>query len=143
MKNEILARVRFDYKASGKTKFLFGGKSSDKMAEEIRESQVAKLRNLPFQGITVEDIDIGIDIYTVYDELTNAEVSYAPVLITLKADSLEDLIRFVATEEFKKIEIFEPQELVLNKNEAEKMIFRLVEEINRLREFIEKKYLGK
>jgi len=94
----IRVKVRLDFKGTGKPgRFLFGGKTTDKAAEEAREQQVSLLRNVPIQGIHIEDIDVGSDVYTVVDEINHPEVSYAPLVLTLNADSLESVIQFITT----------------------------------------------
>ena len=43
----IRLSVRFDYRGEKTGKFLFGGKNTDKLAEETREKKAALLRNVP------------------------------------------------------------------------------------------------
>ncbi|MGB9805053.1 hypothetical protein [Desulfofundulus sp.] len=137
----IKARVRLDFKGVGRPgRLFFGGKSTDKAAEEAREQQLALLRHVPVQGIQVEDVDLSLDIYTVYDDVNNQEVAYAPVVLQLTADTLEDLIRFVARDEFRKIEIVAPGVLSLNKHEIERLMFRIFEEFTNYRRHLERKY---
>ncbi|NMA52867.1 MAG: hypothetical protein GX949_07685, partial [Peptococcaceae bacterium] len=92
----ILFKVRLDFKSNGKPgRLLFGGKTSEKTAEELREQQMAIFRNVPIQGIQIMDIDISTDIYTMYDELENTDAAYAPMVLTVKADNLECIVRFI------------------------------------------------
>nr|WP_034634987.1 MULTISPECIES: hypothetical protein [Desulfofundulus] len=137
----IRAKVRLDFKGVGRPgRLIFGGKSNDKVAEEAREQQVALLRNVPIQGIQIEDVDLSHDIYVVYDEVNNQEVAYAPVILQLTADTLEDLVRFVARDEFRKIEIIAPDSLSLNKQQMERLMFRIYEEFTSYRLHLERKY---
>lgn len=123
----IKFRVRFDYRGKPKpARFFFGGRKTEDVAQEIREQQVALWRNLPLQGIHVEGIDPG-EIYSLYDEELDDEVSFAPLELVINADSIEDLLRFILREEFRRIEILEPSTLVLNNKEMEKMLFRINE----------------
>ncbi|ADG82473.1 hypothetical protein Tfer_0493 [Thermincola ferriacetica] len=139
-KSILKAKIRLDYKGITKpAKFLFGGKSTDQAAEEMRDQQVALLRNVPLQGIKVEDVDMSLDVYTVYDEIQNTHVAYAPVVLTVVADSLEDIVRFVARDEFRKIEILEPDNMVLSRMDTERILFRLSEEMRTYRMQLERR----
>lgn len=140
-KSKLKAKIRLDYKGVNKpSKFLFGGKSTDQAAEEMRDQQVALLRNVPLQGIRVEDVDMSLDLYTVYDEVQNLQISYAPVVLTVEADSLEDIVKFVAREEFRKIELLEPDNIVLSRMDTERILFRLSEEMRSYRMQLERKF---
>lgn len=138
---KVLARIRLDYKGVGKPgKFLFGGRNTEKVAEDIREQQVAIFRNVPLQGVTIEDIDMSIDIYTVFDEIDNTEVAYAPLVLVISADTLQDVLRFVVREEFRKIEILEPSRVQMTKHDIERLFFRMAEEMKEYSHFLERKY---
>ncbi len=138
---QFRAKIRLDFRGmSRRGRFLFGTKPTDKVAEEIREQHVALLRNVPVQGIQIEDIDMGGQIYTVYDESINAEVAYAPVELTIVSDALESVLRFISREEFRRIEIIAPPNLTLSRFEIERMFFKVHEEIRQVREWVERKY---
>lgn len=140
-RNGILVHIRFDFRGTGKAgRFLFGGKATDKAAEETREQQLAIFRNVPMQGIEIVDIDVATEVYTVYDDITNTEVAYAPLVLTVKADDLENIIRFIAREEFRKVEILDPASITLNHNDLERVLYRFHEEIKEFRLHLEKKY---
>lgn len=127
---DLKLKIRFDYKAIAKqNRFLFNNKGIDKVADEIREQQAALFRNVPVQGIRVEDIDLTGDIYLMTDEVTGTEAAYAPIQLLVSADSLEDIIRFAMKEELRKIELLEPDSIVITKNEVEKLLFRMSEEV--------------
>ena len=137
----ILAKVRLDFRSSGRPgRFLFGGKPTDKAAEEAREQQVAIFRNVPLQGIHIVDIDASIEVYTVYNEITNSDTAYAPLVLTIKADSLENIIRFITREDFRKIEILDPAFISLNHSDIERLLFKIHEEIKDFKSWLEKKY---
>ncbi len=143
-KSSIKAKIRLDYKGINKPgKFFFGGKSTDQAAEEMRDQQVALLRNVPLQGIRVEDVDMSLDLYSIYDEVQNVQISYAPVVLTVVADSLEDIVKFVAREEFRKVEIIEPDNMVSTKIDIERILFRLSEEMRSFRIQLERKYYSR
>ncbi|MHB8171321.1 MAG: hypothetical protein ACYDG6_07235 [Thermincolia bacterium] len=136
----LKAKVRLDFKGIGRSgRFLFGGKNTERLAEETREQQTALLRNVPIQGIAIENIDMSQDIYVVTDDVNNQEAAYAPVVLDLVADGLEDVIRFIARDEFRKIEIIEPPEIYLSKHDMERLLFKMNQEIKGYREHLEKK----
>ena len=138
---DIKARVRLDIKGTTKPgRFFFGGKPMDKAAEEAREQQVTLLRNVPFQGVHIENIDVCMDIYTVYDEANNQEVAYAPLILEVTADTVEDLVKFVTREDFRKIEVLSPATLNLHRYDLERLIFRIAEEMKNYRLQLERKY---
>ena len=137
----VRVRIRLDYKGLQKPgKFFFGGKDTEEVAEETREQQVNMLRNVPLQGITIEEVDMSGDVYTVFDELVNAQVAYAPVILTVRADSLEDVVRFIARDEFRKVEVLEPESIDMNRTDIERILFRVSEEYRGYRILMERKY---
>ncbi|MCL6638712.1 MAG: hypothetical protein K6T80_03405 [Firmicutes bacterium] len=137
----IRVRIRLDFKGTGKPgRFIFGGKSTDRAAEEAREHQVSIFRNVPIQGIHIEDIDAGSDVYTVVDEMSRTEVSYAPLILTLSADSLESVIKFIAREDFRKIEMLYPETIALDRFDIERLMFGIHREMNEHRSWLERKY---
>lgn len=136
----LRVKVRMDFKGVGKPgRFLFGGKPSDKAAEDLREQQVAVFRNVPIQGIQVEDIDMSAEVYTVHDEVTSTEVAYAPVVLQLRAESLEDVVRFIARDDFRKIEIIDPPNMSLSRYDVERLLFRVAEEMRVYRSLLERR----
>ncbi|MTI79351.1 MAG: hypothetical protein FH758_00505 [Firmicutes bacterium] len=135
------AKLRLDFKGIGKPgKLFFGGKNTEKAAEEVRDQQVAMFRNVPMQGIYIEDIDVSTEVYTVYDDINHNEIAYAPVELQISADTLQDLIPFVVREDFRKIQILEPAELLLTNYEIERLLFRFSEEMNEYRDYLNRKY---
>lgn len=138
--SEVRAKIRLDFKGAGKPgRFIFGGKSTEKMADELREQQAAFYRNVPLQGVIIDDIEMNTDVYFVTEAVSNREIAYAPLIMTMRADSLEDLLQFVCREEFRKIEILEPGEMVMNKFDVEKLLFGMSRELEKYREFLDKK----
>lgn len=137
----IRAKIRIDFKGNAKpSKFFFGGKSVEKMAEEAREQNVAMFRNIPLQGINILDIDIGTEVYTVFDDVSNSETAFAPVILDVAADSVEDLLKLIAREDFRKVEVISPQDIMMDKIEIERILFRVAEEIKIYRSHVERKY---
>ena len=45
----------------------------------------------------------------------------------MTADTLEDLLRFIFREEFRRIELLEPGSILLSKKEIERLLFRVNE----------------
>ncbi|ADI02532.1 conserved hypothetical protein [Syntrophothermus lipocalidus DSM 12680] len=131
-------RVRFDYKGVRAGK-LFGGKSAEQVAEEVREQKVAFLRNVPFQGIHIEDIDLSPDVYTVMDEFSGQTVGFAPANITFWADSLDDALRFIVKEEFRKVEVLEPDQAVLTRYDMERLLFKANEALREFKVYMRRK----
>ncbi|MTV47412.1 hypothetical protein GJ688_00280 [Heliobacillus mobilis] len=139
-RSAIRARVRLDFRTPfRKNRLFFGSPDLEKQAEEIRDQYVSLLRNVPIQGIQVEDIDLGADVYVLLDEETGREVAFAPVILTVGADSLEDLTRFSMREEFRKVEILEPDQLFLHPFEVERFIYRINEEQRRIQQQLERR----
>lgn len=138
---DIKFRIRLDFKGTNRPgRLLFGGKNVEKAAEEIREQQVALFRNVPMQGLHIEDIDMSNDIYTVMDEATNAEVAYAPVVLTIIVDNLEDVARFITRDDIRKVELLEPSSMTLSRYDLERLMFRIYEEMRSYRLQLERKY---
>ena len=136
----IKLRVRFDYRGAAKPKGLFfGGKSVEQVAEEVRENKVALLRNVPFQGIHIEHIDTSSQPYLVVEEPGGAQAAYAPVLVTIRAEVIEDIIRFIMREEFRKVEVLEPEVIELSKQDIERFLFRVSEEMRHYRSSYERR----
>lgn len=134
-------KIRLDFKGESKGRFFLGNKKNiEKAAEETREQQVALIRNIPFQGVSIENIDLDLDTYIVQDEMGGEAAAYAPAVITLAAEALEDIIKFIMREEFRKIEISEPEKIIFSKQEAEKFLFKIYQELINYKIILEKKH---
>lgn len=132
----IRVRLRLDYAGYGKPGKLFGGKNVEQTAEELRQHRVSLLRNVPTQGIRIEDVDMSGEVYTVFEEIDRKLVAYAPVLITFSADSIEDAIKFSMKDEFRTVEILEPENLTLSKHDLERLLFKVNEELINYKEYM-------
>jgi len=132
-------KVRFDYIAEAKSGKFFGSKNTGEQAEEVRQHKVALIRNIPVQGISVDDIDMSQEIYTIIDEFTGKAAYYAPVLIFFTADSLEDTVKFAMKEEFRTIEMIEPEEINLSQMETVKLIQKACEELMNFKQLMERR----
>jgi hypothetical protein len=86
------------------------------------------------------DIDVSADVYTVYDDINNSETAYAPLILTIRADALENVIRFITRDDFRKIEVLDPAYITLNHSEIERLLFKVHEEMKESRSRLEKKY---
>ncbi|UNC92486.1 hypothetical protein [Candidatus Contubernalis alkaliaceticus] len=140
MKKNIKFKVRFDYMGRPKSaKFFFGRKNSENIAEDMREQQVAMWRNIPIQGVKVENIDLG-EIYRVYDEELEEEIAYAPMELLVMVYNVEDIVRFIVKDEFRKIEILEPNNIDLSKHQVERLLFKFNEEMKNMIFLKAKKY---
>ncbi|HZK25385.1 MAG TPA: hypothetical protein VFC74_08355 [Oscillospiraceae bacterium] len=127
MKNaeKIRARIRFDYRGKARpSRFFFGGKGTEEVAAELREQQAALWRNVPVQGVFVENIELG-EIYSVYDEEVDDEVAFAPLELEVTADSFNFLIRFAVRDEFRRLKIVEPSGLQMSVPEMEQIFFEV------------------
>jgi hypothetical protein len=133
------AKIRLDYMSTKPTKGLLGGKTLEATAEDLRQHKVASLRNVPLQGITLEEIEINQEVYVVQDDITGKLKAYAPVSIIIWADSLEDMLPFVMLDEFRTIQILEPEEWSLSHVQMEKILFKINEELIEYRKNIERK----
>jgi hypothetical protein len=137
---KMKVRARFDYRGEGKQGHVFSrGKEGDQVAEEIREQKAVLLRNVPVQGVRIEEVNTNIEIYMVREEITNKDVAYAPVEFVLDSDSIEDLIPFLLREEFRKIEVLAPGEIVLDKHDVERIIYRISEEMRNYQLYLERR----
>ena len=106
VQSRIRFKVRFDFKGEYKPgKFLFGGKPVEQAAEDNREQQVSLMRNLPIQGASIEDYDISLNPYITTDDPLGEGIAYAPAMLTVPADSVEEMEKFVTSEEFRKLAI--------------------------------------
>lgn len=133
-------KLRLDFSAENKKgKTIFGKKNSEEQAEELRQHKAMILRNVPVQGITIEDIDMNHEIYSIYDEYTGKNVYYAPLSVYFTADSLENALRFTMKEEFRTIEIIEPEEIQLNQMETVRLIQKVNEEMVNFKQMLEKR----
>ncbi|NLA11794.1 MAG: hypothetical protein GX883_06700 [Firmicutes bacterium] len=104
------------------------------MAEEIREQQSNMWRYVPIQGVKIEDLEF-IELYSVYDDNEEALAVYAPVELSATLDSLEDVLRFVCRDEFRRVEFVEPVQANLTGRDLERLFFRFGETLQqKLRE---------
>ncbi len=128
-------KVRFDYRGLPRpARFFFGGKGSREMAEEHRQQQAAVWRNVPIQGVRIDDTDY-YELYSVYDDLEDEQLFYAPLEVKATVDSLEECVRFICRDEFRKIEILEPAQVNMSSRDLERIFFKLNETLQqRLRE---------
>ncbi|CAA7602053.1 Hypothetical protein DEACI_2725 [Acididesulfobacillus acetoxydans] len=124
----IRVLVRLDFKGEPRSsRFFFGGKGREEMAELFREQQVALLRNVPLQGIVIEDFDLSPDIYTMRENKgrKSKDVAYAPVILKLRLQNLDDLLPILLKPEFRKIEFVSPEEVTIHRLDLERLLFRL------------------
>ena len=137
----ILVKVRLDYKARDRDRpFLFKGKHTERAAEDARERQASLFRNIPLQGAEIIDIDAGTEVYSVFDETVNTEVVYAPLLLTIRAENIESLLKFTTRDEFRKVEVLDPASMTLDHSDVERILYRFFEETREIRALVERRY---
>ena len=125
----VKAQIRFDYKARvDRSRFLWRRFDPRENAKKIIAKQVALLWNLPFQGLNVEKIDAEHEVYFAPTGEFQEETAYAPLEMIVQADSLADLMPLTLREEFRKIKVIEPKEVVLSNGDLERFLFRVSEE---------------
>lgn len=140
----VRVRIRLDFPGEAKNgRFFFGGKSKEEMAEIIREQQVALLRNVPFQGVMIEDVDLNQEIYVVSegDGRRTREIAYAPIILDLRIENLDDLLPLLIKPEFRKIEFLSPETISLHRLDMERLFFRLSQAYQQEVKSLEQKYL--
>ncbi|MGB4444467.1 MAG: hypothetical protein WBJ12_00495 [Dethiobacteria bacterium] len=132
---KIKIRIRFDYRGLPRPpRFFFGGKGAKEVAEEIRQQQANMWRHVPIQGVQIEDLEF-FELYSVYDEIEETLAVYAPVELRAAIDSLEDILRFVCRDEFRRVEFIEPAQLNLSNRDLERLFFKFGETLQqRLKE---------
>ncbi len=139
----IRVRVRLDFRGEKRNgQFFFGGKTKEQVAELVRERQVAMLRNVPLQGVVLEDVDLSIDVYSI-DEITGRrlqDIAYAPVLLTLRLENIEDLVPLLLKPEFRKIEVLSPDSVTIYRIDLERTLYRLSQAFSEERKNMEQKY---
>ncbi|MEA4882197.1 MAG: hypothetical protein VB144_00810 [Clostridia bacterium] len=69
-------------------------------------------------------MDVSPETYVIADPLTDEEVAYSPVYATVTADSLEDLAEFILRDEFRTVEVIDPQEMKLSQREVGRLLAR-------------------
>ncbi|NLY74357.1 MAG: hypothetical protein GX075_03550 [Firmicutes bacterium] len=123
----VKARIRFDFKAttSGR-KFFWQRQNLREIATDLRSQQASILKNMPFQGLNVENLDLDQEVYIIQDGAD--EVAFAPVELVVEADSIEDLMPLTLREEFRKIKVLEPNQISLSNGDVERLLFKVNEE---------------
>ncbi|HWQ74671.1 MAG TPA: hypothetical protein VN441_05095 [Syntrophomonas sp.] len=132
-------KIRFDYPGHSKSGKIFGRKGVDQIAEEIRQQKAALFRNVPSQGIKIEDIDMSNEVYTIFDDISRKHIAYAPIIVTVSADSIEDALRFSMKDEFRTAEILEPETITLSRSETERILCRASGELRTYKDYMLKK----
>ncbi len=146
--NELLienvrVRIRLDYCGESRGgRFFFGGKSKEEMAEKMREKQVGLLRNVPLQGVFIEDVDLSLDVYVVSEEegRRTIEVAYAPVILTLRVENLDDLLPLLLKPEFRKVDILSPENISFHRLDLERLFYGINQSYQKEINLLEQKY---
>lgn len=125
----VKARIRLDYKVEdGGRKFFWQRQNLREVAKTLRSGQVSLLRNLPFQGLNVKELDVDKEVYIITEGENSKETAYAPVELVVEADSIEDLMKLTLREEFRKIKVLEPDHISLSNGDVERLLFKVNEE---------------
>jgi hypothetical protein len=133
------AKIRLDYMSAKQGRGILGGKNLEAAAEALRQHKVASLRNVPIQGITLEEIEMNQEVYVIQDDITGQLRAYAPIHVVVWADSIEDLLPLVMLDEFRTIQVLEPETWNLSHVQMEKILFKVNEELMTYRKRIERK----
>ena len=139
MEHIFKVKIRLDYMSFKSNKGFFSRKNIEDAAEELRQNKVASLRNVPMQGVTIEDIEMNLEVFTLVDEVTGRIKAFAPVNIVLVADSLEDIIPLVMLDEFRTVQVLAPEEINFTHLHIEKLLFAINGELSGYRSRIERK----
>lgn len=130
IQSKIRFKVRFDFKGEYRPgRFFFGGKTIEQSAIDKREEKIALMKNIPLQGVTLEDYDLSLEPYVLFDETLGERVAYAPAIIVMSADTIEDIVRFVMREEYRTMEVLEPTQMILTNVDLERVFFKMNEEL--------------
>lgn len=122
----VKAKIRFDFKANaGSRRFFWQRRDLRETAKTIRHQRLALLRNIPFQGLNVAELNEDFEIYLMPDDNNGREAAYAPAELVVEADSIEDLMPLTLKEEFRKIKLLEPEKLMISNNEMEKFLYKM------------------
>lgn len=139
----IRVRIRLDYRGEARSgRFFFGGKTKEEMAEVMREEQVNLLRNVPLQGVVLEDVDLSLDIYTVTEDNGRKlqQSAFAPIVLTLRAENIEDLLPLLLKPEFRKIEFLSPDSVNIHRLDLERILYRFSQSFQQELKVLEQKY---
>lgn len=140
----LRVRIRLDYRGEQRNgRFFFGGKNKEQVAESAREQQVAMLRNVPLQGLILEDVDLSLDVYSMNEVIGRRlrEVAYAPILLTLRLENIDDLLPLLLRPEFRKIEFLSPDKVNIHRLDLERFLYRFSIVYQQEIKVLEEKYL--
>ncbi len=140
----LRVRIRLDYRGEQRNgRFFFGGKTKEQVAELAREQQVAMLRNVPLQGLILEDVDLSLEVYSVNEAIGRRlrDVAYAPILLTLRLENIEDLLPLLLRPEFRKIEFLSPDTVNIHRLDLERVLYRFSLAFQQEIKVLEQKYL--
>jgi hypothetical protein len=140
LSSSLKMKVRFDYIGKPKTGKLFSsGRNVEQQAEQIRQHKVSMVRNIPIQGIHIEDIDVSLEVYSIIDDITGKPVAYAPVIVSFYADTIEDALKFIINEEFRTIEVLQPDDMSLTRFDIERLFYQVAKDFAEYKDTLERK----
>ena len=82
-------------------------------------------------------------MYTILDEETGNQAAYAPLEILVQADRIEDIMEFIMRPEFRRIEVLQPQEILLTDQDIERMLYKVNEELHNFTQILERRLNSK
>jgi uncharacterized membrane protein len=134
-------RMRLEYKATARPFRLFRkGKDLKEEAATLRRKRVPVLQQVPIQGIDILEIDTHHTVY-IKDE-DGRKAAYAPVEILFEAESLDDAIPFLVSNEFCNVELMYPKQVTLSPQEFKQIIEKANNELRNYRACLEIRYNG-
>ena len=69
------------------------------------------------------------------------EVAYAPVILTLRIETLDDLLPMLFKPEFRKIDFLSPDSIALHRLDLERLFFRMGQMLQQELKLMEQKYV--
>ncbi len=132
-------RVRFAYRVSaGRFRILTKRKDIKKEAAAKRRKKVNILQQVPVKGIEILEIDPNHTVCLKEEE--GRGVAYAPVEVLFEADSLEDAIPFLMSNDFSNVELICPEQVALSTQALEQVIEKMQDELEGYRSRLKIRY---
>jgi len=129
-------RVRFEYRFIDRSFRLFRKlKDLKQEAAAIRRKKADALQQAPKKGIDILEVDPNYTVYLKEEE--GQMIAYAPVEVLFDAESLEDAVSFLMSEDFVNVELIFPDHIALSPREFERFIEKINDELKNYRTCLE------
>lgn len=129
-------RVRFEYRFIDRSFRLFRKlKDLKQEAAAIRRKKADALQQAPKKGIDILEVDPNYTVYLKEEE--GQMIAYAPVEVLFDAESLEDAVSFLMSEDFVNVELIFPDHVALSPREFERFIEKINDELKNYRTCLE------